>query len=61
MNLESHPHLYLHKRRRRHREVPFDRGVVLVLGLHADGIGGCVGFEIESGGGLEGAVGLEGK
>ena len=44
-----------------YREVPFDRGVELVLGLDADGISRGVGFVVESGRGLERTVGLEGE
>ena len=45
----------------RHREVTFHRGVEFVLGLHPNGISRGVGFKVESGGGLEGAVGLKGE
>ena len=45
--------------RQHHRKITLHGGVLFVLGLHADGIGRGVGFEIESGSGLERTVGLE--
>ena len=43
------------------RKVPFHRGVELVLGLHADGIGRAIAFVIEGGYRLERTVGLKGE
>ena len=44
-----------------HREVPFRRGIVLILDLYADGISRSIGFVIEGCGRAEGTVGIEGK
>ena len=45
----------------RHSKVAFYRGIVLVLGLHADRVGRRISLVIESRCGLEGAIGLEGE
>ena len=42
-------------------EISFHRCIGFVFRYHADGKGRGVGFIIKCGGGLEGAIGLEGK